>query len=112
MSAFAQIQAVINEEELVSDQLRILAKDARGLTAPERDAIVNGAALIENLLAQHHVLFQRLCEAQQQIAATGDRLREVESGYAARVADLNKAYGLVFPTLSARLVPFMARMGR
>jgi hypothetical protein len=77
ISPFAQTQALINEEELISDQLRIIATDARGLKPAERQQIVSGAELLEELLKKHHLVFQKLLETQAELTAARERVAEM-----------------------------------
>ena len=79
MNAFVQTQAILAEESLVSDELRIIAKDARGLRSDERQSIRDAAGLMEYMLTNYGLLSFRLSETEQRLIATAERLREANA---------------------------------
>jgi hypothetical protein len=93
MTAFEEIQALIREESLISDELRIIASDAH-LCPADRASLVNGAAMIERMLQNYSAVHAALMETQRQLIATQERLIE---------ANRMLSTGLVFPTISARI---------
>ena len=75
----AEIAAVMQEESLLSDELRIMASDVRGLTAKDRESLRKSAAVLEQIFLSYATLHHTLQETGGKLAATEDRLREANA---------------------------------
>lgn len=89
----AEMIAVHQDEALLSDQLRIIAGEAKGLTANDRESLRKSAFVLEEALRMYSSANSSLQDTKARLAAVEDRLRE---------ANLALAKSHVFPTISAR----------
>ncbi len=74
MNGFEMVNATINMPTSVSDELRIIAKDARGMSAQDRDVLRRGAEELELSNRSLALCYAMWLEANQELAAVRDRL--------------------------------------
>jgi hypothetical protein len=72
-SAFVTIHNIVTEPSLVSDELRIIAKDDLDLRAEVKDTMIRAADELESAHRAFHTVYADLVEARQQLAALREK---------------------------------------
>ena len=75
----AELQSILQEESLLSDELRIIAKDTKDLTAKDRESLRKSAEVLEHIFISYATMHTTLQQAGAKLAATEDRLREANA---------------------------------
>lgn len=102
-SPHMQIAAVLSEPTFVADELHILARDAKGLKAGERDLIRRAADELDIAHRTIATIYERWQEQQRMLTAVSDRLIAANAAAA-------KAHRTIFPTLTLSLGPVPMQM--
>ena len=80
---FQLIAAAIGDELLFSDGLRIIAKDAKGMSDADRKILIDAAECLEQVGPGFYRLSVALTEANAQLKAAHDRIAAMEKKPAA-----------------------------
>ena len=94
MNGFELTQHTVNEPEFKSDILRIIAKDAKGLSPQDRTDIVAAAEELEYCIRATAVLYCQIMEAKQKLNAANERIASLQKlEYSHNMFPTLKAYG-------------------
>jgi hypothetical protein len=74
----AELQSILQEESLLSDELRIIAKDM-ALNPKDRESLRKSAEVMEQVFRSYSMLHATLRDTAAKLSATEDRLREVNA---------------------------------
>lgn len=66
----------MQDEALLADELKIIAGEANGLTARDRESLRKSAVLLDEVLTVYGRVYFRLQDVEGQLAAAQERLRE------------------------------------
>jgi hypothetical protein len=94
-SPFTATARILNEASDGFDNLRIIAKDAAGLSAEDRRNIRAAADELENAQRAHLLTYAQLIETQAQLAASNEMLLET----AQKLLQTKKPVFPLFPKL-------------
>jgi hypothetical protein len=100
-SPFVTVSKILNEPVNTFDDLRIIAKDCKGLSDADKEIIASAADELEASLRGHLETCTKLVKTQARLIAVNDRLLDVT----ADLIEARKLRNMPFPNVTPSLYP-------